>query len=87
MTCASQLDCLYCFTWVCTSQSKKSKSTLWYAGVLHTPASFSDLVLTYKAGNDLPDLLERHIMELAEAEVILRLQVGSLEYCTERSGL
>lgn len=46
------------------------------AGVLHAPASLSDLMLTYKAGADLPELLERHIIELAEAEVIMRLQVG-----------
>ncbi|KAK9905730.1 hypothetical protein WJX75_005313 [Coccomyxa subellipsoidea] len=43
-------------------------------GVLHAPASLSDLMLTYKAGADLPELLERHIIELAEAEVIMRLQ-------------
>ena len=53
----------------------EQKAVVCHAGVLHTPASFSDLVLTYKTGIDLPELLERHIVELAEAEVILKLQV------------
>ncbi len=47
------------------------------AGLLHGPASFGDLMLTYKAAESLPELLERHITELAEADVILRLQVRS----------
>ncbi|CAL8472359.1 g11902 [Coccomyxa elongata] len=57
-----------------TSGAHSSFSSLDTNGVLHSPASFSDLVLTYKAGNELPDILERHIIELAEAEVILKLQ-------------
>jgi hypothetical protein len=60
-----------------SSEWKLSQFSLVDAGVLHAPASLSDLMLTYKAGADLPELLERHIIELAEAEVIMRLQVGS----------
>lgn len=67
-----------------SSEWKLSQSSLVDAGVLHAPASLSDLMLTYKAGADLPELLERHIIELAEAEVIMRLQVASFLF-TESS--
>lgn len=96
MSCASQRDCLLVSIlgaasvelWGSVAKSVKgAKSAVSYAGVLHSPASFSDLVLTYKAGNEMPDILERHIIELAEAEVILKLQVGSLGSSTERSNL
>ena len=60
-----------------TCSDWKLSQSLVDAGVLHAPASLSDLMVTYKAGADLPELLERHIIELAEAEVIMRLQVAS----------
>lgn len=45
-------------------------------GSLHTPMSFSDVRLTYKARDDMPEVLERHITELSEADIIIQLQVS-----------